>query len=445
MIDVDVSTSARLPVQTQLLVASSRTKDPAVLLRMFAQGMPHLYGRRAVLLLSTHGLSKGDFTIGLSVGEDGVEQIGAADPWTGQGLPIHGGECGGLLGDIVRRGAPRLLHHLDLRDDPVLQPPPPSPSSASSGSRSLVAVPIYESGSPHNWLVLLDPAPEGFTLADLEELNLRANLVGAMINHLRVARQLHDAQVYIQREVERIAAIQRALLPPELPAIPGVELAASYATFDRAGGDLYDVRPARLGPDGVPDLWSLLVADASGHGPSAAVLTAVLDALLRSYANEPPGPADMLGYANRLLCGKRLGDSFVTAFLGLYEPATRTLTYAAAGHNPPLLRGPGLPGRVTSLDEAGGLPLGVACEAAYDVATVRLEPGSTLLLYTDGACEAMNPLGELLGMAPLERVVAACGGGPRDLLGQLLGTLRRHECGRRPCDDQTLLVLHLTA
>ena len=445
MVDVDVSTSTRLPVQTDLLTASSRSKDPVTLLRMFAQGLRHLYGRRPVLLLSTHGLAVGEFAIGLLVGEDGVERIGATEPWTGHGLPIHGGGCGGLLGGIVRRGTPRLLHHLDPRDDPVL--PPPLPAIASSTAcRSLVAVPIYEAGSPHNWLVLLDPAPEGFTLADLEELNLRANLVGAMINHLRVARQLHDAQVYIQREVERIAAIQRALLPPELPAIPGVALAASYATFDRAGGDLYDVRPARLGSDGVPDLWSLLIADASGHGPSAAVLTAVLDALLRSYANEPPGPADMLAYANRLLCGKRLGDAFVTAFLGLYEPATRTLAYAAAGHNPPLLRGPGVPaGRVSSLDRAGGLPLGIACEATYDVATVCLEPGSTLLLYTDGACEAMNPLGELLGMAPIEHVLAGCAGSPGELVEQLLGTLRRHECGRRPCDDQTLLALQLTA
>src|SRR5262249_49190765 len=155
-------------------------------------------------------------------------------------------------------------------------------------------------------------------------------------------------------------AIQKGMLPRPMPDIPGVRLAASYETFDRAGGDYYDLIPLGSQASGVQHdpygPWGVLIADASGHGPSAAVRVAVIHALLRGAEMRKGGPIDVLGYLNRPLATRAVNGSFVTAFYGVYEPRTRELTYARAGHNPPIIKNPGSGGSVRWLEDAGGMP-----------------------------------------------------------------------------------------
>src|SRR5204863_6200348 len=136
------------------------------------------------------------------------------------------------------------------------------------------------------------------------------------------------------RELKAVARIQRSLLPSTLPEIPGLDLASSYQTSARAGGDYYDF--FRL-PD---NQWGILMADVSGHGTPAAVLMAVTHTIAHSYPGPAMPPGLLLAHVNRTLTERytaRMG-AFVTAFYGVYDPATRTIAFSSAGHPPPRLK-----------------------------------------------------------------------------------------------------------
>src|SRR5262245_44795135 len=124
-----------------------------------------------------------------------------------------------------------------------------------------------------------------------------------------------------------VADIQRSLLPQKLPAIPGLELGAHYQTSRWAGGDYYDFFPL---PDG---RWGILIADVSGHGTPAAVMMAITHTIAHGYPGPPTPAPKMLEFLNRRLscCSMRDMEAFVTAFYGIFDPATGTLRYSSAG------------------------------------------------------------------------------------------------------------------
>ena len=155
-----------------------------------------------------------------------------------------------------------------------------------------------------------------------------------------------------------------------------------------AGGDYYDFFPLPGGQCGI------FIADVSGHGTPAAVLMAVTHCIAHTNPGQALPPADVLNYLNRHLATlyTSRNESFITAFYGVYDPADRTLTYACAGHNPPRLKRC-RDGTLLALDEAGGLPLGIMPDGAYDQVVQQLQPGDQILFYTDGITEARNPEG----------------------------------------------------
>src|SRR5262249_35448527 len=159
-----------------------------------------------------------------------------------------------------------------------------------------------------------------------------------------------------------------------LPVIPGAALGAHYATFGEAGGDMYGVRPVRL-RGASNEQFLLLIADASGHGPSAAVVSAIVDAIVATVPEPIDRPGRVLETHNDYLFARRIANGFVTAFLGLFDPATRASRSARAGHNPPLLRSASADRRVRLLDDVGDIPLGIAPGLRYEEATVTLDPG----------------------------------------------------------------------
>jgi serine phosphatase RsbU (regulator of sigma subunit) len=257
---------------------------------------------------------------------------------------------------------------------------------------------------------------------------------------------LRNANERIRLEMNRIAQIQRALLPGSLPVIPGTDIAVSYETFDEAGGDLYDLYPLSQAHGGSPDdqRWAVLIGDVSGHGPSAAVMMAMLHTILRTYPGVPDEPAQLLHYANHHLYQRQIEHSFVTAFLGIYDPTTHELVYARAGHNPPLVKGPGTHSDLRVLDENGGVPLGVLDEADYGHAVTRLEPSETLVLYTDGITEARGPGNRMFGVEGIESSLVDCSGEPSCVIEKVNFDLKLFQWGVRPQDDQTLLALQVT-
>jgi sigma-B regulation protein RsbU (phosphoserine phosphatase) len=227
-------------------------------------------------------------------------------------------------------------------------------------------------------------------------------------------------------------------------------MAAHYETFDQAGGDLYDF--ARMEGDPTTtadDRWAILIADASGHGPAAATVCAIVHSILHAYPQEPSGPAELLGHVNRHLCAKQIESSFVTAFLAFYQAATRELVYARAGHNPPLLLSccdPSGSGRSVTrlLKDATGLPLGIDADATFNEGRLTLAEGQMVLLYTDGITEAKGVDGELFGIEGIEAALAECEDGAKAVVRCLTDAVRAHLGAREAGDDQTILVLQAT-
>jgi len=273
-----------------------------------------------------------------------------------------------------------------------------------------------------------------------------------MVKNAIMTRQLRDAHAAIRHEVEQIARIQRTLLPPSVPQIPGLSIGVHYETFDQAGGDMYALRPLRplTGASIIEDdccdpcgPWGILIADVSGHGPAAAVVMAMMRAIFDAYPREPEGPAEVLEHANRHLYAKRIENRFVTAFFSIYDPEARKLTYARAGHNPPVWMRPAREGNwdMVRLDDIGGLPLGIAQDTRYEEAAITLDPGQTVVLYTDGVTDAVSAAGRMFGIEGIERSLTECSGEPQCAINHIRETLADHEQSVRPTDDQTLVVM----
>ena len=420
---------SRISALMGLTQALRECRTPYDALLKYAGFLGEAYPDRAQLIVSTRDLAEGQFRVWRLRTDDGVEHVPLCDPWTDFTSPLH---SGGVIARITANPTPQVLHDIDWGDDSSVE-------RALSPYRSLIAVPLFNERLPLNWSVMLVRDPTFFTTANLEDSVNRATLIGSLLDSLYVGKQLAEANAHIDRELQRMARIQRALLPQPIPDIPGVRLAASYETFIQVGGDLYDLIP--LGIE--PQRWCLFIGDASGHGPSAAVSAAMVQATLHACAAGADGPAALLGAVNRHLCNKPVEGSFVTAFLAFYEPATRRLTYSSAGHPPPLLASRD-GAAATFLEDAASLPLGIDAEEAFTEVSIELLPGQLLLLYTDGITESRAPDGSMFGAEGLQQSLQTVTGTADTAIAHLRASLNTHQRGRPPTDDQTMVLIEVS-
>jgi sigma-B regulation protein RsbU (phosphoserine phosphatase) len=264
-----------------------------------------------------------------------------------------------------------------------------------------------------------------------------SNLFGRATQNLVLSEKVKKAYDQVDRELKVVADIQLSLLPTDLPKIPGLDLACHYQTSTRAGGDYYDFFEL---PDGK---WGVLIADVSGHGTPAAVIMAVTHSIAHMLAEPPVPPSRLLNFVNRNLTTRYTSGSgtFVTAIYGVYDPRSRTLTYASAGHPPArVLRGCG---QIMQLNGEASLPLGIDAGEGYTDHEYRLEPGDVLILYTDGITEARSPQGDMFGEARLDEA-AVCRGSAASTLESILSGVDRFRGSRTLGDDRTLLVARVT-
>src|SRR4051812_3556167 len=250
----------------------------------------------------------------------------------------------------------------------------------------------------------------------------------------RAALALDNARLYEQQR-EVAVTLQRSLLPRRLPEIPRLRLASRYlpgADGTEVGGDFYDAvaLPAeRVG---------LTVGDVMGRGVRAAAVMGQLRASLRGYALENHPPAQVLARVDALVLALEDGE-LVTALYGVLEPATGMLTIASAGHPAPVVVRAG--GEVVIVDLDPGPPLGVASRW-FGVADVRVEPGDTLLLFTDGLVEDRSlPVYEGIEKlrAGLEADARARSGCPDAVCAAALEVM-----GRGPSHDDDIALLAVT-
>lgn len=433
---VDLSKNARVPVLMELTESLSRATSPHEVLQAITVAMRKAYGPRCYVSLAVQGLEPGQFRITRWVAADGVERVRPGDPLTAAGeSPV---QYGGVLSRLIATAEPKLVQGMRVAEDLIV-------GDSFKPYGSLIAAPVMMEGKVASWTILLHEEPQGLGVADLEQLILRGNLIGSAMNNMVIANRLREATDWIRHEVDHIAQIQRALLPQAPPNIPGLTVASKYETFDKAGGDYYDILPLTVGLGGAHlerhGRWGLMVADASGHGPAAAVVVAMLHAILHAREEGVTEPALCLEDLNTRLFQRRVGSEFVTAFFATYDPSSRRLIYANAGHNPPFLRS--RKGVISRLDQAGGIPLGVMNRVDSDQAEVSLEPGSTMVMYTDGITEAADQHGRHFGDQALEAIIAGHRGTPEQLCDAISAAVKRHRGATRARDDQTVVVLHV--
>jgi phosphoserine phosphatase RsbU/P len=226
------------------------------------------------------------------------------------------------------------------------------------------------------------------TGADGEPLVIRTTVVEAR-DRRAYERELLRARQEAELEGERlqllVTTLQRSLLPPALPAVPGLQAAAHYhfASLNEVGGDFYDV--FALGGD----RWGLFLGDVCGKGAEAAAVTSMIRYTLRAAAVYDPDPAAVLNTLNTALREEYERDTgrFCTAIFGLLsrDGDSFVLTLASGGHPAPLLIRAGV---ASYYPVRGGPFIGVFDDAVFAATTIVLAPGDTLLLYTDGLIDA---------------------------------------------------------
>jgi len=293
---------------------------------------------------------------------------------------------------------------------------------------------VYDGGVALNMAVFLARNPAAFDAEQLPERVWSTNLFGRATQNLVLKRDLDEAYRKLEREMRVIADLQRSMLPRQIPEIARLEIATHYRPSARAGGDYYDFFAL---PDGK---WGLLIADVCGHGAPAAVLMAVTHALANTYVGEA-SPCAVLDDLNRRLYEGYTAEhgSFVTAFFGVFDPATLTLEYSSAGHPQPRVKRC-RDGSLFTLDEARSVPLGIVHGQQYALASVALEPHDQIILYTDGVTETMNRQRDMFETRRLDEVLENCSLPAAGVIAEVLDRLTAFADGAAPSDDQTMIV-----
>ena len=251
----------------------------------------------------------------------------------------------------------------------------------------------------------------------------------------RLSAQVAQANEVLDREARAVGQLQRDLLPQQLPLARGFVWEIHYATSTRAGGDYYDAFPL---PDG---RLGIIVADATGHGAPAAVLMAMAKALLGAEPESLFPPSRVFTRLNLQLGRMLPAGWFLTACYVIVDPEDGHMEYALAGHESPVIvRAP--TGAAEQLPNCGGLPLGPFPDHRYETAVAVLEPGDTLVLFTDGVTETMSPDHELFGIERLQDTLKGTATATlEDVKLRLLATLDAYAVGAPIADDTTILML----
>lgn len=293
------------------------------------------------------------------------------------------------------------------------------------GMTSVVQVPICPPDGPALGVLTLVQADSHrvFSAADLElakELGRRAGVA------------LENARLYEERSLIA-ATLQTSLLPPQLPDVPGYELASTYRAAGRAtwvGGDFYDVVETPAG-------WMIIVGDVTGHGAAAAALTAKARHTLRTAVVLTGDPVRALSLLNGQLCARDHVAMCSVCIVALppADGATALIRIACAGHPRPVRVRDGVAEEVG----AWGTMVGAFADTTFTTSEVAFEPGDTLLVYTDGVTDARGP-DDRFGAARLAEI-ASCARGARDAVGRIERALDAFTTGDQ-ADDTAVVAVH---
>lgn len=278
-----------------------------------------------------------------------------------------------------------------------------------------------------------------YTRNDLALLEMVASQTGLALEVSELAHSLAREAAQrerVLREIEIAREVQEKLFPQQLPCIQGATIAGMCRPALGVGGDYYDVIALEDGRIG------LAIGDVSGKGISAALLMASLRASLRGATLDAPRDlAKLMAKVSRLVYEASASNRYATFFFGTYDPQSRILQYVNAGHNPPfVLRGDAETVKLFP----GGPVIGLLTDILYVQDEVVLEPGDTLLAYTDGISEAMSSEEEEWGEDQLESASRQPSGTAEVVLKHVFDAVDAFTAGTPQYDDMTLLVMKLS-
>jgi serine phosphatase RsbU (regulator of sigma subunit) len=312
--------------------------------------------------------------------------------------------------------------------------------------RAVVAIPLFGMGErgtgdsesvPRGQvlgvLYLDSRRPAAFSKLERDILDTLAGDAAMVMENARLV-VLERERERLEREIGIARDIQRALLPREFHHYPYLQVTGSNQSCLEVGGDYYDLFD--LGPERI----AFALADVSGKGLGAALMTTMLQGAL-SATTFGQHPAETFAHINRFLCDHAQVERYATMFFGTLD-ANGRLEYINAGHpSPVLIRD----GKAETPFPAESCPVGLIPDMKFSSSIVNLQPGDTLVLFSDGVSEAMDPDQDEYGIERLKKAVGECpAGSVSDMQEAILESVRQFARGERQADDVTLLLLRYT-
>jgi sigma-B regulation protein RsbU (phosphoserine phosphatase) len=302
--------------------------------------------------------------------------------------------------------------------------------------RSMIAVPLQTNNKVIGLIYVDSPDMiRDFTREDLGLLTVMANVAAIRIEHARL-NEIELVERAMSKELEQAAHIQMGLLPSASPKAEGMDIAGRTSACRTVGGDYYDYLSF---PDG---RIAMLVGDVAGKGMPASLLMSSLQARVKVLFEDGDRLAEKITRLNKATTANCPDNRFITFFMTIADPATGELVYTNAGHNPPVLvRKGAVSGQNYDQLEGGGMILGILPMAQYQEFRIRMEPGDTLVLYSDGVTEAVDPSDEDFGEQRLADLVASLQDRPaQEIVEAVHAEVARFTQGAPPADDITVVV-----
>ncbi len=354
-----------------------------------------------------------------------IRAAGRSTPGTEDDFP----ESQSLAAEVIGKGLAAVVYDTST-DERFLE----AQSLLAAGVRSLVAAPLLTRSGALGMIVLSSSrADRSFGEPDMELLVVIASAIGLRIRNLALAEEAAERERF-ERDVALARRIQVSFLPPETPQPPGLEIYGGNVPSRGVSGDYYQVVEREEHGD-----LAVIVADVSGKGIAASLLTGYVDALCLAYLGEGHTPEEIFNRVSPQMNNKTPVEAFATAFLGLLDITTGALTFASAGHDPvALVRASG---EIEWLMPTG-MPLGLMPNATYTASEAIVEAGDTMVLYTDGITEANDPEEEEFGRDRLSECCIEHRGLPVDDLAQAIHkTVEEFARGVPYHDDRTLVIV----
>jgi phosphoserine phosphatase RsbU/P len=305
---------------------------------------------------------------------------------------------------------------------------------ANPETRSELAVPLVYKNKVIGVLDLEHTRRGFFTDDHKRTVTTLAAQVAIAIENAQLYEQIARQEKRLERDLAMARQLQFRLLPPTLPKLANLDIAAKFVPARAIGGDLYDFVNYSL------SRTAIVIGDVSGKGAPAAIYAALVSGILRSHAPIEPGPAEMLSAVNFSLGERRIDGQFVSIIYAVWDDRNRTLQVANSGLPRPIYRHDGK----IEIIEATGLPLGLFDDADYDEFTFKAKPGDMFVFFSDGILDATNKAEELFGRERVGEIVAANPNASADEMVKLIfEAAAEHAAGVEAFDDQTVVAIRV--